>query len=146
MEAKSRRRWRHAHRWPKRRIGSAGDDDHAYMDFVRRWKLGAWTHTLIRRSARHRRAIVLVNEQTGDRTVLWERDAACSTPTSCRAQSSKARSFMSMMSTSTRRSWRGIARRAGIPVTSDIDHVNERTCSLIEAVTVPIFAEHVPRA
>jgi sugar/nucleoside kinase (ribokinase family) len=39
----------------------------------------------------------------------------------------------------------GIARRAGILVTSDIDHVNDKTRALIAAVSVPIFAEPVPR-
>ena len=34
---------------------------------------------------------------------------------------------------------------AGVPVTSDIEKVQPGTRDLIEAVTVPIFAEHVPR-
>jgi sugar/nucleoside kinase (ribokinase family) len=38
----------------------------------------------------------------------------------------------------------GIARAAGLPVTSDIDRVNDQTEKLIAAVTIPIFAEHVP--
>ena len=36
---------------------------------------GVDTSLLIRRPVRHRRAMVLVSEQTGDRAVLWERDA-----------------------------------------------------------------------
>ena len=47
--------------------------------------------------------------------------------------------------TPTRRSQAaGIARAAGIPVTSDIDRVTDRTEALVAAVTIPIFSEHVP--
>jgi sugar/nucleoside kinase (ribokinase family) len=37
-----------------------------------------------------------------------------------------------------------LARAAGVAVTSDIDRITERTRELAEAVTIPIFAEHVP--
>jgi sulfofructose kinase len=130
-------------------IGSAGDDDHAYGLCQALETRGVDTTLLIRRSARHRRAIVLVNEQTGDRTVLWERDAQLSLhPDELpRAIIERARLLhVDDVDVDAAVVAAGIARRAGIPVTSDIDHVNERTCSLIEAVTVPIFAEHVPRA
>lgn len=37
------------------------------------------------------------------------------------------------------------AMRAGLPVTSDLEAVKPHTAELLESVTVPIFAEHVPR-
>jgi sugar/nucleoside kinase (ribokinase family) len=40
----------------------------------------------------------------------------------------------------------GVARAAGIPVTSDLDRVGTRTEALVAAVTIPIFAEQVPAA
>ena len=36
-----------------------------------------------------------------------------------------------------------LARQAGVPVTSDIDRVTDRTPELVAAVSIPIFAEHV---
>jgi len=39
-----------------------------------------------------------------------------------------------------------IAREYGLPVTSDIEQTSEGVRALIDAVTVPIFAEHVPAA
>src|SRR5690606_19341679 len=33
---------------------------------------------------------------------------------------------------------------AGLHVTSDIDRLTERTADLVQAVTIPIFAEHIP--
>jgi sugar/nucleoside kinase (ribokinase family) len=38
------------------------------------------------------------------------------------------------------------AREAGLPVTSDIDRITDRTGELVEAVSIPMFAEHVPAA
>ena len=130
-------------------VGSAGDDDLAYGLCQALETRGVDTTLLIRQSVRHRRALVLVNEQTGDRTVLWERDAQLSlNPDELpRAIIEHARLLhVDDVDVDAAVVAAGIARRAGIPVTSDIDQVNERTCSLIEAVTVPIFAEHVPRA
>ena len=36
-----------------------------------------------------------------------------------------------------------IAREAGMPVTSDIDRITDRTADLVAAVSIPIFAKHV---
>ena len=36
------------------------------------------------------------------------------------------------------------ARVAGVPVTSDIDRLTDRTEELVAAVSLPMFAEHVP--
>ena len=38
------------------------------------------------------------------------------------------------------------ARRCGVPVTSDIDRLTNLTEELIAAVSLPMFAEHVPAA
>jgi sugar/nucleoside kinase (ribokinase family) len=39
-----------------------------------------------------------------------------------------------------------IARQSGLDVTSDIDDITSRTGALIDSVTIPILAEHVPLA
>jgi sugar/nucleoside kinase (ribokinase family) len=103
----------------------------------------------MRRPARHRRAIVLVSEQTGDRTVLWERDErlALSPDEVPPAMIENTRLLhVDDVDVDAALVAAGIARRAGIPVTSDIDHINDKTRALIAAVSVPIFAEPVPRA
>ena len=38
---------------------------------------------------------------------------------------------------------RNSARDAGVPVTSDIDRMTNRTGELVAAVTIPMFNEHV---
>jgi sulfofructose kinase len=130
-------------------VGTTGDDDHAYGLCHALETRGVDTTLLIRRSARHRRAIVLVNEQTGDRTVLWERDEQLSlNPDELPRAIIESTRLLHVDDVDVDAAVvaAGIARTAGIPVTSDIDHVNERTRPLIDAVTVPIFAEHVPQA
>jgi sugar/nucleoside kinase (ribokinase family) len=130
-------------------LGTAGDDDHAYGLCQALENRGVDTTLLIRRPARHRRAMVLVDEQTGDRTVLWERDERLSLDPDelPRAMIESARLLhVDDVDVDAALVASGIARKAGLPVTSDIDHINERTRALVAAVSVPIFAEHVPQA
>jgi sugar/nucleoside kinase (ribokinase family) len=130
-------------------VGTAGDDEHA--DGLREalGRRGVDTSHLIRRSARHRRALVLVNEQTGDRVVLWERDPRLSLNAADlpRAVIESARLVhVDAVDEEAAIAAADIARSAGIPVTSDIDRMTDRTEALVAAVTVPIFAEHIPHA
>ncbi len=130
-------------------LGTAGDDDRVHGLRTALEDRGVDTTLLIRRPVHHRRATVLVSEQTGDRAVLYERDErlALNADEIPRATIERARLLhvddvdveASLVAT-------GIARAAGIPVTSDIDAVTDRTRDLIAAVSVPIFAEHVPCA
>ena len=55
-------------------MGTIGDDEPALGLRKALEARGVDTSLLIPRPVRHRRAIVLVSEQTGDRAVLWERD------------------------------------------------------------------------
>ena len=129
--------------------GTAGDDDHAHGLRKALEDRGIDTTALIHRPVRHRRAMVLVSEQTGDRAVLWERDARLAlTPDEVpRAMIESARLLhVDDVDVEAAIVAAGIACKAGIPVTSDIDQVTDRTRELMAAVSVPIFAEHVPRA
>ena len=128
-------------------VGTIGEDEHAagLRDMLER--RGVNTTHLIPRPARHRHALILVDERTGDRTVLWERDPRLSLEVSDvpRAVVAGARLLhVDDVDTDAAIEAAGVARAAGIPVTSDIDRVTDRTEALIAAVTIPIFAEHVP--
>jgi sugar/nucleoside kinase (ribokinase family) len=130
-------------------LGTAGDDDHAYRLCQALEDRGVDTTLLMRRPARHRRAIVLVSEQTGDRTVLWERDERLALhPDELPHAIIESTRLLHVDDVDVDASIvaAGIARNAGIPVTSDIDHITDKTRALIAAVSVPIFAEPVPRA
>jgi sulfofructose kinase len=130
-------------------LGTIGDDDE--VDGLRKAldDRGVDTTLLIRRPVRHRRATVLISDETGDRAVLWERDArlALSPDEIPRAMIEGARLLhVDDVDVEAALVAARIACQAGIPVTSDIDQITARTGELIAAVTVPIFAEHVPRA
>jgi sugar/nucleoside kinase (ribokinase family) len=130
-------------------LGTAGDDEHGRGLCAALEDRGVDTSHLIRRPARHRRAIVLVSERTGDRTVLWERDERLAlSPDEVPHAMIESTRLLHVDDVDVDASLvaAGIARKAGIPVTSDIDHVNDKTRALIAAVSVPIFAEPVPRA
>ena len=128
-------------------LGTTGDDHE--VDGLRKalGDRGVDTTLLIRRPVRHRRAMVLVSEQTGDRAVLWERDTRLAlTPGEIPRETIEAARLLHVDDVDVEASIVAarFACRAGIPVTSDIDQVSDRTRELIATVTVPIFAEHVP--
>jgi sugar/nucleoside kinase (ribokinase family) len=130
-------------------VGTSGNDEPAegLRDALAR--RGVDTSHMIRRPARHRRAVILVNERTGDRTVLWERDPrlALTADDLPRAVIERARLLhVDTVDEDAAIAAAGIARSAGIPVTSDIDRITDGTPALIAAVTIPIFAEQIPRA
>jgi sugar/nucleoside kinase (ribokinase family) len=91
-------------------------------------------------------AVILLDEQQGERIVLWDRSPALALradelPTSV----IQAARLLHVDDVDEEASIRAaaIARGAGIPVTSDIEKVTDRTAELVAAVSIPIFAEHV---
>ncbi|MGH9257814.1 MAG: carbohydrate kinase family protein [Vicinamibacterales bacterium] len=91
-------------------------------------------------------AVILIDGRRGERVVLWDRDAALQLrpgeiDTAIVAGSRLIHVDDADEDAAIRAAARG--RSAGIPVTSDIERVTERTEELIAAVTIPIFAEHV---
>jgi sugar/nucleoside kinase (ribokinase family) len=110
---------------------------------------GVDTTHLLPRPARHRHALILVDERTGDRTVLWERDVRLALEASDVPRDVVANArllHVDDLDADAAIEAANIARAAKIPVTSDIDRVTDRTEALVAAVTIPIFAEHVPAA
>ena len=127
--------------------GTLGEDEHGAGLRDALEQRGVNTTHLIPRRARHRHALILVDERTGDRTVLWERDErlaldAADVP---RDVIGGARLLhVDDLDADAAIAAAAVARAAGIPITSDIDRVTEKTEALVAAVTIPIFAEHVP--
>jgi sugar/nucleoside kinase (ribokinase family) len=94
-------------------------------------------------------AVILVEEATGERLVAWRRDPRL-TPGEADLDPDALASGRVLhvddvdMETSIRAA--RIASSRGVIVTSDIDRVTARTPELVAAVTIPIFAAHVPEA
>jgi sulfofructose kinase len=93
-------------------------------------------------------AIILVDESTGERTVLWHRDGRLSLDERELNAAMFAARVLHVDDVDEESAIRAarLAAGRGVLVTSDLDRVTERTPELVASVTVPIFAEHVPGA
>lgn len=130
-------------------VGTFGNDDNGNR--IREAVAGAHVdagHAVVR-DAPNRHAVILVDERNGDRTVVWQRDPrlALKVEEIPPAVISSARLIhVDDLDEDASIAAARIAVGTGIPVTSDIDRVTERTTELMALSTVPIFSSHVPTA
>jgi sugar/nucleoside kinase (ribokinase family) len=128
-------------------IGATGTDDNG-----RRIRRELAHHSVdctdaVIKDARNQYAVIMVDEVSGERIVLWDRDEKLQ----LRPHEIPERSIVSArllhvddVDQEAAIVAGTIAKTAGLVVTSDIDRLTPRTEALVRAVTVPIFAEHVP--
>lgn len=133
-------------------VGTVARDENGtlILDALRR--RGVDTARAIVRPGANPFAVILVADEAavhGERIVLWKRpDEMKLTPGDLPADVASGTRFMFVddvdMEAAIAAGKAGLA--AGLPVTTDIEAVKPGTDRLIEAVTIPIFAEQVPRA
>jgi sugar/nucleoside kinase (ribokinase family) len=102
---------------------------------------------VIIRDAQNQFAVILVDETNGDRIVLWDRDERLmmrerEIPTEAIA-STRVVHVDDVDPDAAIRAAR-FASDLDVPVTGDLDRLSSRTGELIAAISIPIFAEHVP--
>jgi sugar/nucleoside kinase (ribokinase family) len=128
-------------------LGPVGSDDNGRRVLAELRTEGVDVSRAIKREASTRYAVILVDKRTGDRSVVWDRDRRLQVADSdirpelfegARALHVDAVDEAASITAARR------ARDRGLIVTSDIDSVSPQTMELVDAVTVPIFAEHVP--
>jgi sugar/nucleoside kinase (ribokinase family) len=101
------------------------------------------------RDAPNQFALILVDESSGERIVLWDRDdRLLLRERELPVEAIGASRLVHVDDVDQEAAIRAaeLAREAGLPVTSDLDRLTDRTPVLVAAVTVPIFAEHMPPA
>ena len=128
-------------------VGVTGTDDNGRRVRRELERRGIDLADLIIRDAQNQFAVILVDETNGDRIVLWDRDEKLlmrerDVPGDAIAAARVV--HVDDVDQPAAILAARLARTHDVPVTSDIDRLTDRTTELIEAVTVPIFAEHVP--
>src|SRR5437773_2339492 len=130
-------------------VGTVGSDAHAARMRAELDARGIDGSRIIAREGTNPFAVILLDDREGERVVLWSRGPHLKL---------SAREISADMFTDARLvhvddvdldasiAAARFARERNLPVTSDIERTSDEVRVLIENVTVPIFAEHVPMA
>ena len=128
-------------------VGVTGTDDNGRRIRAELQGRSVDISDLVIRDVANRFAVILVDENTGDRMVLWDRDDRLRLRESELPVDALGRTAVvhvdDVDDEVAIRAAR-LARGAGALVTSDIDRLTPRTGELAAAVTHAIFAQHVP--
>lgn len=127
-------------------IGTAGDDDNGRLIVGELGQRGVDISRVITRECANRFAVITVDETSGERVVLWDRDDRLNLSRSeldAPAIQSARLVHVDDEDQEAAIATAEIARAADVPVTSDIERLTDRTAALISAVTIPIFAQHL---
>jgi sugar/nucleoside kinase (ribokinase family) len=126
-------------------LGGVGNDDNGRRLRAELERHGVDTSPVLTRDAATRFAVIIVDD-SGDRIILWDRDDRLNlTADDVRPDLVAAARLLHVDDEDQDAAIRAavLARHAGIPVTSDIERLTERTAELVAAVSVPILNEHL---
>lgn len=127
-------------------LGVVGDDEDGRRIRRELTERGISVDHMVVRPSPTATATILI-DTTGDRIVLWQRDAALSYPPDQlpREVIAAARLLhVDDVDEPAAIEAARLARAAGIPVTCDIDHVTPATDELLQFISHPVLAEAVP--
>ena len=127
-------------------LGSAGHDHNGRLIVSELQRRGVDTSHVMTRECANRFAVIAVDETSGERIVLWDRDDRLNITAAEVDPALIAAARVVHVDDEDQDAAIAaarLARTAGVPVTSDIDRVTDKTGDLVAAVTIPIFAQHV---
>jgi sulfofructose kinase len=127
-------------------IGAVGNDDNGELlrDELTNRSVDV-SHLAIRDSS-NAFAVILLHDAHGERVVLWDRTSELDLePEEIDPEVIRGARLVHVDDVDEGAAIlaASIARKAGLPVTSDIERIGSRTGELLAAVSIPIFAEHV---
>jgi sugar/nucleoside kinase (ribokinase family) len=128
-------------------IGAVGSDDYGRRVQRELPLHGLETSGLVLRDGRNQHAVIVIDAQTGERAVLWDRDEALLLQTADIPLEVIASARLLHVDDVDQEAAIRAARHArglGIPVTSDLDRMTDRTEELVMAVSCAIFADGLP--
>jgi sulfofructose kinase len=129
-------------------LGPIGHDENGERVRADLLERGVDTSRILIREAANRYAVILVEEHTGARVVLWHRDAGLDVDANALAPRLIAGAKIVHVDATDEQASITLARAAragGALVTCDIDAVTPQTAELLGTVTIPILAEDVPQ-
>jgi sulfofructose kinase len=130
-------------------LGAFGNDEHGQLIRDELSRRGVDTSHAVVRTVPNRHAIVIVDEHTGARTVLWERHEQLNlSPLDIPREVIAAARLLHVDDVDAPSSLRAlaIARELGVPSTVDVDRVESSTAALIAGASMPMLAAHVATA
>jgi sugar/nucleoside kinase (ribokinase family) len=128
-------------------VGASGNDENGSRIRRAMADCGVDLADLVVRDARNQSAAILVDQVTGERIVLWDRDDRLRLdPRELPEEALTSARVVHVDDVDEEAAIAAarIGRRAGAYVTTDIDRITPRTRELIELATHAILAEHVP--
>ncbi len=130
-------------------VGTVGSDDNARRMRAELEARGIDASNVVARDGTNPFAVILLDDREGERVVLWSRGPHLKlTPREISAEMFTDARLVHVDDVDLDASIAAarFARERNVPVTSDIERTADDVRVLIETVTVPIFAEHVPMA
>ncbi len=128
-------------------IGAIGGDENGARVREALDGIGLDSSGLVQQDARNQYAVIVIDEQTGERAVLWDRDEALRLrPEDVPFDVIGSARLLHVDDVDQEAAIRAArhARSLGIPVTSDLDRMTDRTEELVMAVSCAIFADGLP--
>jgi sulfofructose kinase len=129
--------------------GAVGDDDHGRRLLEALAARGVDVSLTIRRRGGSQFAAILIDNHSGERVVLWDRpDTLLLAGPDLPGEALRAARAVLVDDVDPRASLEAarIARSAGVPVVTDLDHRTPLTEDIIRAASHPILSEHLPEA
>jgi sugar/nucleoside kinase (ribokinase family) len=130
-------------------IGTIGSDGSGTLMREELQRRGIDTTSAVARNGPNPFAVILLDDRHGERVVLWHRTAAMALQADEIAGDAIASArllHVDDVDLAASVHAANLARAGGKPVASDIERTTEDVWALIDAVTIPMFAEHVPAA
>ena len=127
-------------------LGCVGHDHNGRLIKSELQHRGVDVSAVMTRECANRFAVITVDETSGERVVLWDRDDRLNLSPREIDPALIASARLVHVDDEDQEgaiAAAGLARTAGVPCTSDIDRITDRTKDLIAAVSIPIFAQHV---
>ena len=127
-------------------LGAVGHDHNGRLLLSELQQRNVDVSNVMTRECANRFAVITVDETSGERVVLWDRDDRLNLRTRDVNTALIASARVVHVDDEDQDAAIAVAaaaRAAGVPCTSDIDRITERTTHLIDAVSIPIFAQHV---